>query len=89
MTFEYAVEFARETLWTLFVIAAPIVLGALIVGFLIGLFQSLTQVREATLSFVPKIVAVGAIVWIMAPYIVRQLIEYSTVVFILIEEVGL
>lgn len=89
MTFEYAVQFARETLWTLFVIAAPIVLGALVVGFFIGLLQSLTQVREATLSFVPKILAVGAVIWLMAPYIVRHLIEYSTLVFTLMEEVGL
>ncbi|MFP4457988.1 MAG: flagellar biosynthetic protein FliQ [Candidatus Zixiibacteriota bacterium] len=89
MTPEFAVSIARNTLWTLFTIASPLVLGALLVGFLVGMFQSLTQVREVTLSFVPKIIAIGLLLWIMSPYLVKHLVEYSQSVFLLIEEAGL
>jgi len=89
MTPELAIEISRQSLWMMFIIAAPVILGALVMGFLIGIFQSVTQLREQTLSFVPKILAIGGILWIMAPYIVNHLTEYSQVIFILMEEAGL
>ena len=89
MTPEFAVHLARNTLWILFTLSAPLIMGALIVGFLVGMFQSLTQVREVTLSFVPKILAIGMLLWIMSPYLVKHLVEYSQMIFLMVEEAGL
>ena len=88
MTPEFAIEIGRNTLWTLFTMAAPLVFGALVVGFFVGMIQSLTQIREMTLTFVPKILAIGTLLWLMSPYILRQLVDYTTVVFSMIEDVG-
>ncbi len=88
MTPEFAVEIGRNTLWTLFTMAAPLVLGALVVGFFVGMVQSLTQIREMTLTFVPKILAIGLLLWITSPYILRQLVDYTTIIFNMIEETG-
>ena len=88
MSPEMAVEIGRGTLWTLFTMAAPLVLGALVVGFLVGMIQSLTQIREMTLTFVPKILAIGLILWIASPYILRQLVDYTRIIFNMIEETG-
>ena len=85
---EMAIQIGRNTLWTLFTVASPLVFGALVIGFLVGMFQSVTQVREATLSFVPKIIVIGAILWISAPFILGHLIDYANIIFTLIEEVG-
>lgn len=52
-----AIEFLSQAIWTLILIAAPPLLVALAVGLVISLFQALTQIQEATLTFVPKILA--------------------------------
>lgn len=52
-----AIEILREFLWAGVWIAAPLLLTALIVGVVIGLFQALTSIQELTLTFVPKLVA--------------------------------
>ena len=58
MTPEALVELARHAVWTMLVIAAPSLLAALVVGVAISVLQALTQIQEATLSFLPKLVAI-------------------------------
>ncbi|TVQ58335.1 MAG: flagellar biosynthetic protein FliQ [Rhodobacteraceae bacterium] len=57
-------DLLRETLWTTFTVAAPVLGVALVVGVAIGLVQALTSVQEMTLTFVPKLAAIGAVFWI-------------------------
>ena len=57
--------------------SAPVLVTGLVVGFVIGLFQAMTQIQEQTISFVPKLVAVVLVLSIMLPWLINQLVDYS------------
>jgi flagellar biosynthetic protein FliQ len=63
-----ALDLAREATWVLVVMAGPVMLVGLIVGVVIGIFQALTQIQEATLVFVPKILSIFAAVILLLPF---------------------
>lgn len=62
-------------------LGAPILLTALILGFGISLFQSVTQIQEATLSFVPKAVGVGVALLFSGNWMLQQMTSYTTNLF--------
>jgi flagellar biosynthetic protein FliQ len=62
-------------------LGAPILLTALILGFGISLFQSVTQIQEATLSFVPKAVGVGVALLFSGNWMLHQMTSYTTNLF--------
>jgi flagellar biosynthetic protein FliQ len=64
---DLALEFTRDAFWTLLVVGGPPLLVTLVVGLGIALFQALTQVQEATLTFVPKMVALGLALLLALP----------------------
>lgn len=68
MTGEQAVDFAREALWVLLLVGGPPLMIMMIVGLGIALFQALTQVQEATLTFVPKLVSLGLVLLLSLPF---------------------
>jgi len=58
-------------------ISAPLLIPALLVGLLIGMFQAATQVNEMTLSFIPKLVIVGVALVIAGPWMLTTLVSYT------------
>lgn len=62
-------------------LAAPVLVTALVVGFAISLLQSITQVQEVTLSFVPKIVAVGIALLIAGNWMISEMIAFTNTMF--------
>jgi flagellar biosynthesis protein FliQ len=62
-------------------LCAPILLTALLVGFAVSLFQSVTQIQEATLSFVPKALAVGTALLLSGNWMLHEMITYTTQLF--------
>jgi flagellar biosynthesis protein FliQ len=60
---------------------APILVTALVIGFAISLFQSVTQIQEATLSFVPKAAAVGAAILLSGNWMLHEMITFTTQLF--------
>jgi flagellar biosynthetic protein FliQ len=66
-------DLGREAIWVLIKISLPVMLVALFVGLGIALFQALTQVQEATLSFVPKIIAIFFALLVFLPFIFQTL----------------
>lgn len=66
----------QEGLYMLLLVSAPILLGILVVGLVVSIFQAATQISEATLSFVPKLIAAGAIFAITGPWMMNSLVEY-------------
>ncbi|MDR6323959.1 flagellar biosynthesis protein FliQ [Actinoplanes couchii] len=58
-------------------LAAPVLLTALGVGFVISLFQSVTQIQEATLSFVPKAVAIGGVLLLTGNWMLREMMTFT------------
>lgn len=71
------IEVITRSLWVALQLAMPILLVALISGFTIGILQSITQVQEATLSFVPKVVVVGITLWMLWPSMSATLIQFA------------
>lgn len=68
----------REALVLAAKISAPLLLGALIVGVMIGLFQALTSVQEMTLTFVPKLIAMLAVFWVSMSFMTQSLSSFFT-----------
>ena len=66
----------QEGLYMLLMVAAPVLLTILAVGLLVSIFQAATQIHEATLSFVPKVVAAVAVLAVAGPWMLNTLVEY-------------
>ena len=76
-----AIELLNRALLTGLLVAAPLLLTALLVGVLISLLQALTQIQEQTLTFIPTLVAVGVVMLLALPWMVRELVGYITQTF--------
>ena len=66
----------QQGLYLLLMVSAPVLLVVLVVGLVVSVFQAATQINEATLSFVPKIVAAVAVLAIAGPWMLTSLVEY-------------
>jgi flagellar biosynthetic protein FliQ len=74
-------EIAIKTMMVGAKVAAPILLTALLVGFLISLFQAATQIQEATLSFVPKMIAVSIALLVTGNWVLSELVDFTHSLF--------
>jgi flagellar biosynthetic protein FliQ len=77
MTPEYVMELAHSTLLVTSMIAAPLLLVALVTGLVIGMLQAATQINEATLSFIPKLLLLVLTLFVIGPWILRVLIDFT------------
>ena len=66
----------QQGLYLLLMVSAPILLAVLVVGLIVSVFQAATQINEATLSFVPKIVAAVVVLAVAGPWMMTTLVEY-------------
>ncbi|MDH5538348.1 MAG: flagellar biosynthesis protein FliQ [Rhizobacter sp.] len=76
MDSQQVLTFGQQGLQILLMVAAPVLLTVLVVGLLVSIFQAATQINEATLSFVPKIIAAVAVLAIAGPWMLTTLVEY-------------
>ncbi len=81
MTEQLAIEIARNALTVAIELSGPLLLASLGVGMAISIFQAVTQINEATLTFVPKILAVGAVLAVLGPWMGQTMLAYTTGVF--------
>jgi flagellar biosynthetic protein FliQ len=75
---EFATELLKNLMFVAVTLAAPVLLTALVVGLAISIFQSVTSIQEQTLTFVPKALAIVALLVVMMPWMLRTLIEFTT-----------
>jgi flagellar biosynthetic protein FliQ len=68
---------ARDALWLVMLIAAPLLLAGLLTAFAISLFQAATQILEPTLSFVPKLVVMLVVLVLLGSWMGGQLVEFA------------
>lgn len=80
-----ALDLTRAAIWMAIVGAGPAVGAAMVIGVMIALLQALTQVQEMTLTFVPKIVAVVAVIYLTASFIGGQFNIFTSTVYSRIE----
>ena len=66
----------QQGLYMLLLVSAPLLLSVLLIGLVVSIFQAATQIHEATLSFVPKIIGAVAVLAIAGPWMLTNLVEY-------------
>lgn len=76
MTAQQVFAIGQQGLFQLILVSAPLLLSALIVGLVVSIFQAATQINEATLSFVPKIIAAVVVLAVAGPWMMTTLVEY-------------
>jgi flagellar biosynthesis protein FliQ len=84
MTQNQVIDLALRTLLLAGELAAPLLITALVVGFAISVFQSITQIQEATLSFVPKAVAVAIALLVCGHWMISEAVHFTTQLFAMI-----
>ncbi len=62
-------------------VSAPILVGTLLVGLIVSIFQAITQINEASLSFIPKMIVVAIILVLVGPWMMDLMINYTTQLF--------
>lgn len=75
-----AMELAKAAMILMLTIVGPMLLTSLVVGVVIGLFQALTQVQEMTLTFVPKLLAIGIVMLLCLPMIGHAMASFMGVI---------
>ena len=81
MNIQTAVDMTHEAMRIALVITLPILLVSLVVGVVVSLLQAVTQINEMTLSFLPKVAAVGWVLLALMPWMVRLMVDYTHGVF--------
>jgi len=76
MDSQQAFDLGQRGLLMLLMISAPVLLTILVVGLVVSIFQAATQINEATLSFVPKVVAAVAVLAMAGPWMLTMLVDY-------------
>ncbi len=78
MTFDAVIDIGRRAAETMLLVASPMLGLSLLVGLVVGIFQAMTQINEATLTFVPKIVAIVVAILIFSPWMLDTLLVLLT-----------
>jgi len=79
MSVNQALDMGREALLMVLIVGGPVMGIGLVVGLVISLFQSMTQLQEQTLSFVPKILAMVGLAIVLVPWLAGRLLEYARI----------
>jgi flagellar biosynthesis protein FliQ len=74
---DVVISLAMQAMSLALKVALPLLLAGLVVGLIVSVFQAVTQIQEMTLAFIPKIVAVGAVLVVMGPWMLGQIVTYT------------
>jgi flagellar biosynthetic protein FliQ len=78
MTPESVMTIGQQAMELTLMVSAPLLLTALVVGLIISIFQAATQINEMTLSFIPKLVALFAVLILSGPWMIGLMLDYMT-----------
>ncbi|GEM_PF-51279 len=78
---EDAIDFSREAMKTCMLVGGPILVTSLLVGLIIGIIQTMTQVQDQTVSFVPKILILVAVIGICLPWLTERMTDFARLSF--------
>jgi flagellar biosynthetic protein FliQ len=78
MSTDVVISLATQAMNLAMKIAMPLLLAGLVVGLIVSVFQAVTQIQEQTLAFIPKIVAIAAVLVILGPWMLGQIVTYTT-----------
>jgi flagellar biosynthesis protein FliQ len=78
MDAQTAIDLGRGALWTTLLIGSPVLVAGLIVGLVVSLLQAMTQIQEHTVAFVPKIVVMLLVLSVSLPWLIAQMMQYTS-----------
>jgi flagellar biosynthetic protein FliQ len=78
MRSDLALQLLADVLWNALLISAPLLAATLVVGLLVSILQVVTQVQEASLTFIPKVVAAVIVLVICGPWMLKRLVAFSS-----------
>lgn len=81
MTEDIVLSLGRDAIWTTVALAAPLLISSLVVGLIVSIFQAVTQINEATLTFIPKMLTIVVVMVILAPWMTQMITAYTTELF--------
>ena len=87
MNQDMVVNLATQAMTLAFEVAGPILLVGLVIGLAVSLFQSVTQIQEQSLSFIPKIVGLAVLIVVLGPWMMDKLINYAVNLYMSIPSV--
>ena len=76
MSSELIITLGQETVKTTLMLAAPLLISALVVGLLVSIFQAVTQINEATLSFIPKLICMFGVMVLAGPWMLATMVDF-------------
>ncbi|MBW8001516.1 MAG: flagellar biosynthetic protein FliQ [Planctomycetes bacterium] len=88
MDTSFVLYLGRHMLETALIVSAPILLTCMVVGIFITLFQTVTSIRDMTLTIVPKLLAVGAVTLIFGGWMLEILLRFTNEIFSYIQNIG-
>ncbi len=83
---DFVIEVVNQAIKVTLMLSAPMLIGALVVGVLVSIFQAVTQINEQTLSFIPKILVIIAALVIFSPWMMETMVTYTQDLFTSIPE---
>jgi flagellar biosynthetic protein FliQ len=81
MTEDIVLSLGRDAIWTTVLLAAPLLISALVVGLVVSIIQAITQINEATLTFIPKMLTIVVVMLVLAPWMTQMITSYTTELF--------
>ncbi len=81
MTTDFVIYISQQAFTTAFYILLPILGAGMIIGLLIGIFQAATQINEMTLTFVPKIVLMFLVIFLLLPWFLNLMMDFTVEIF--------
>ncbi len=86
MNQDTVVSLATQAMTLALKVAGPMLLAGLIIGLLVSIFQAVTSIQEQSLSFIPKIAGVAALIVVLGPWMLNQLVTYTAQLFLSIPQ---
>ncbi len=77
---EFVMNIGAEAIRTGVFLAGPLLLAAMLIGIVVSILQAITQINEATLTFIPKMVGIVVVLMVMAPWMLKIISEYTTLI---------
>ena len=77
----HVIQITNNLLWTGLLLVAPAVITSLVIGLLVSIFQTVTSIQEQTLSFAPRILAVGAVISVTLAWNLQLIVEFTRSLF--------
>jgi flagellar biosynthesis protein FliQ len=88
METDYFLELTNQAIKMALMLSAPMLVGALVIGVLVSIFQAVTQINEQTLSFIPKILVITAALVIFSPWMMETLTAFTKELFLEIPQIS-